>query len=74
LHEIAGPPAPGSPGYHVLARPGALREILEREQPHVIELGSIYLAPWILRVATAGMSIPQVGFFHMDALSSASPL
>lgn len=70
LHEIAGPPAPGSPGYHVLARPGALREIVEREQPHIIELGSIYLAPWVLRVATAGMSIPQVGFFHMDLVGA----
>jgi alpha-1,6-mannosyltransferase len=70
LYEIAGPPAPASPGYHILARPGALREILEREQPHVIELGSIYLAPWVLRVAMAGMSIPLVGFFHMDLVGA----
>jgi len=70
LYEIAGPPAPASPGYHILARPGALRQILEREQPHVIELGSIYLSPWILRVAMARMSIPQVGFFHMDLVGA----
>jgi alpha-1,6-mannosyltransferase len=55
----------------VLARPGALREILERETPHVIELGSIYAAPWVLRAAAVGMSIPQIGFFHMDLVGAA---
>ena len=70
-YEIGGPAAPASPGYHVLARPGALREILERETPHVIELGSIYMAPWVLRAAAVGMRIPQVGFFHMDLVGAA---
>jgi alpha-1,6-mannosyltransferase len=70
-YDIGGPPVPASPGYHVLARPGALAEILERELPDVIELGSIYSAPWVLRAATTGMRIPQVGFFHMDLVGAA---
>ena len=66
LYEIRGRPAPLSPGYHVLLNPSRLRRILERERPDVIELGSIYLAPWVLRVAARGMRIPTVGFFHLD--------
>ena len=66
LYEIRGRPAPLSPGYHVLLNAGRLRRILERERPDVIELGSIYLAPWVLRVAARGMRIPTVGFFHLD--------
>jgi alpha-1,6-mannosyltransferase len=66
LYEIAGPPAPASPGYHVLWNPARLRKVLDRERPDVIELGSIYLAPWVLRLAQRGTPIPTVGFFHMD--------
>jgi alpha-1,6-mannosyltransferase len=66
LYEIAGPAAPMSPGYHVLARPGRLRRIVERERPDVIELGSPYMAPWVLRRAARGLAIPVIGFFHLD--------
>jgi alpha-1,6-mannosyltransferase len=66
LYEIGGPPAPGSPGYHILTGWGRLRHILERERPDVVELGSIYLAPWSLRRATNRTPIPTVGCFHAD--------
>lgn len=66
LYLISGLPAPASPGYHLLLNASRLREILRRERPDVIELGSIYLAPWALRVAGRGLSIPTVGVFHMD--------
>jgi alpha-1,6-mannosyltransferase len=66
LCEIAGWAAPASPGYHVLAHPGRVRRILERERPDVIELGSPYLAPWVLRRAARGLGIPVIGMFHLD--------
>jgi alpha-1,6-mannosyltransferase len=66
LYEIGGIEAPGSPGYHVLLDARRLRRILACERPDVIELGSIYLAPWALRWAARGMPIPTVGFFHMN--------
>jgi alpha-1,6-mannosyltransferase len=66
VYEIGGPPVPASPGYHILTRPGRLRAILRRERPDVIELGSIYLAPWLLRLAVRGTPTPTVGLFHMD--------
>lgn len=66
LYEIGGLPAPFSPGYHLLLDASRLRHILARERPDVIELGSIYLAPWMLRAAARDMTIPTVGYFHMD--------
>jgi len=66
VYEIGGPPAPASPGYHVLTGWGRLREILDRERPDVVELGSIYLAPWALRRAMIGRPVATVGFFHSD--------
>jgi alpha-1,6-mannosyltransferase len=66
VYRIAGPPAPASPGYHLLLKPRTLRGIIEREQPDVIELGSPYLAPWLLRYAAGETGARWVGFFHMD--------
>jgi alpha-1,6-mannosyltransferase len=66
LYRIGGPAAPASPGYHVLTGPGRLRRILERERPDVIELGSLYLAPWLLRFSARKLAIPVIGFFHLD--------
>ena len=63
---IAGPPAPGSPGYHVLWNAATLRRILAQERPDVIELGSVYTAPWLLRLARAGSRAALAGFMHMD--------
>ncbi|MDH4046105.1 MAG: glycosyltransferase, partial [Gemmatimonadota bacterium] len=59
-YEIGGPPAPASPGYHILTGWGRLRRILERERPDVVELGSIYLAPWFLRQAMRRTPIPTI--------------
>ncbi len=69
MYRIAGPRAPASPGYHMLLKPRTLRGIIEREQPDVIELGSLYLAPWLLRYATRGTGARLVGFLHMDLRS-----
>jgi len=70
LYEIGGFRAPWSPGYHVLLGARRLRHILHDERPDVIELGSIYLAPWVLRVASRRTRIPTIGFFHMDLVGA----
>jgi alpha-1,6-mannosyltransferase len=66
VYRLAGPSAPASPGYHVLLKPRALRRILRREQPDVIEVGSVYIVPWLLRYAARGCGARMVGFLHMD--------
>jgi alpha-1,6-mannosyltransferase len=71
VHQLGGPPAPGSPGYHVLWSPRALDGILRRERPDIVELGSPYLAPWLLRWARRHVSARTVGFLHMDLVGAA---
>jgi alpha-1,6-mannosyltransferase len=71
VYSLAGPSVPSSPGYHVLTGHRRLRAILRREQPDIIELGSVYLAPWALRMATRGSRLPTIGFFHMDLVGVA---
>ena len=66
IHTLAGPRAPGSPGYHVLWNGSRLRRILAEERPDAIELGSVYSAPWLLRLARRAHSAPVAGFVHMD--------
>lgn len=74
IHTLAGPPAPGSPGYHVLWNAFALKRILSEESPDVIELGSVYTAPWLLRLARGRSGTPVVGFVHMDVLGTVERL
>jgi alpha-1,6-mannosyltransferase len=66
LHTIRGPAVPGSPGYHVLRNAGRLSRILDAEQPDIVELGSGYSAPWLLRRASRRRTFAIVGFMHMD--------
>lgn len=66
LYRVKGPRAPASPGYHVLLGAKKVRHILARERPDLIELGSVYLAPWVARYAMRGTPSQLVAFFHMD--------
>ena len=66
LHRIRGPKAPASPGYHVFKDPGRIRSLFEDIRPDLVEVGSIYLAPWLARYAADGLSLPVVAYYHMD--------
>ena len=43
---IASPKVPGSPKYRLLLRTGAVREVLERYRPDLIECQDAYVLPW----------------------------
>ncbi len=66
VYHLAGPPVPASPGFYFLLGAGRLREILRRERPDVIELGSPFLAPWLIQYAARGLGPALVGYFHDD--------
>lgn len=71
VYRLKGPPAPGSPGYRVLWNAARLRRILLDERPHIVELGSVYTAPWLLRWAIRRGRRPRiVGFVHMDVIGA----
>ena len=66
IYRLKGPAAPGSSGYHILWNGARLRAILTTERPDVVELGSVYTAPWLLRWAARACHPTIVGFVHMD--------
>jgi alpha-1,6-mannosyltransferase len=66
VHLIAGPPVLVNPGYHFLVGAARLAAILRREAPDVIELGSLYLAPWLLRRALQDRRPLVTAFYHED--------
>ena len=67
VYRVRGPGVPASPGYHLLLSRGKLAAIVRRERPDIIEIGSPYLAPWLVRRAVRGLSARLVGFLHEDA-------
>jgi alpha-1,6-mannosyltransferase len=66
VYLVGGPSVPASPGYHFLLSARKLGVILERERPDVVELGSLYLAPWLVRRAARGLRARLVAFLHED--------
>ena len=68
MYRLRGPRVPASPGYHFLVARRALTEIVRRERPQVIEVGSPYLAPWLARRAARGTAARLVAFVHENPL------
>ncbi len=56
----------GSSGYRLIVRAGALRRAIEAFAPDVIEVGSAYIMPQLVRRALRGRQVPTVGFYHAD--------
>jgi len=64
VYLVRGPAVPASPGYHFLVAARSLADIVRREQPDVIEVGSPYFAPWLARRAARGTPARLVAFVH----------
>lgn len=68
LHRVRGPTIPTSPGYRLMLRSAPLRSLIEAERPDVIEVGSPFIVPALVRRATTPGRIPTVGFYHADII------
>ena len=64
LYRIGGPRVPMSPAYRVMLSARRFSEVLEREQPDVIEVGSPFIVPHLVRRGLSGRTVPLVGFYH----------
>ncbi len=72
-YRVAGPRIPTQAPYRFLVNRPAIARIVARERPHVIEVGSPYLVPWLVRHAAAPLGIPLVWFYHTDFPRILSP-
>ncbi|MCA9737550.1 MAG: glycosyltransferase [Gemmatimonadota bacterium] len=75
IHRVRSPRIPFTPGYRLLLAPFGLQNVIEAEQPDVIEVGSPFVAPFLTWWATARAPVPTVGFYHADLVRAyAEPL
>ncbi len=71
-YRVAGPMIPLQSQYRALTAGRTIRRIIEHEQPDLIEVGSPFLTPWLVRWANRG-SIPMVWFYHGNLTRLAAP-
>jgi alpha-1,6-mannosyltransferase len=68
--RIAGPTLPYDANYQLLWRIGAVRRIVEREKPDVLEINSPYLAPLALRGLRPSSTGIRTFWWHADFVDS----
>ena len=68
LHKIRSPRVPLSPAYRALLSASEVRRVLDRERPDVVEVGSPFFVPWLVRRAGGEPPLPTVGFYHADVV------
>lgn len=67
VYRLRSPRVPTTPGYRLLVSPQAVERVIQEERPDVIELGSPFLVPILVRWAIRGrVRPPVVGFYHSD--------
>jgi alpha-1,6-mannosyltransferase len=64
IYSIRSPLISRRSRYRVLLNLRAIEEILEREQPHLIESGDPYQVGWKAITSGARLRIPVIGFYH----------
>jgi alpha-1,6-mannosyltransferase len=68
VYRVGAPSIPFSPGYRLLTSPRTLERILAREEPDVVEIGSPFVTPFLVRRARGDREFRTVGFYHSDLL------
>jgi alpha-1,6-mannosyltransferase len=74
VYRVRSPRIPFQDTYRVLSGSAAVRRIVERERPDLIEVGSAYGAPWIARRAARGGAVPLIWYFHAHLPRIVAPL
>ncbi|HEY4219113.1 MAG TPA: glycosyltransferase [Gemmatimonadaceae bacterium] len=71
-YRLRGPRIPTQQQYRFLLAPRSLRRIIAAERPDVIEVGSPIVVPWLVAMASAGMKIPLLSFYHTNLMNVGS--
>jgi alpha-1,6-mannosyltransferase len=72
-YRVQGPPIPTQRPYRLLLRAATIRRLIEHEAPDLIEVGSPYLLPWMVRPIARSMGVPLVWFYHTNLPRILSP-
>lgn len=65
-YRLQGPPMPRRKPYRFMLATRSIAKIARHEQPGIIEVGSPFVVPWIVRNATKNLNTPMVCFYHSN--------
>lgn len=65
-YRLQGPRVPKQAPYRFMLATRSNRRIMLHERPDVVEVGSPGFVPWITKLATRGLDIPLVAFWHSN--------
>ncbi|MDQ6611307.1 MAG: glycosyltransferase [Gemmatimonadota bacterium] len=66
MYRLQGPPIPRQKPYRFMLATHSIAKIVRHECPDIIEVGSPFIVPWIMRRATRDLEIPMVCFYHSN--------
>jgi alpha-1,6-mannosyltransferase len=66
MFRLRGPAIPRHKPYRVMLSWRSLARIVRHERPHIIEVGSPFMVPWLLSPEARRLGIPMVSFHHTD--------
>ncbi|MGV3707491.1 MAG: glycosyltransferase [Gemmatimonas sp.] len=66
MYRLQGPPMPRRKPYRFMLATRSIARVVKHEQPDIIEIGSPFVVPWIVRHATRAMDVPMVSFYHTN--------
>jgi len=66
MYRLRGPRIPRQRPYRFMLATRSVSRIVQHERPDLIEIGSPFVVPWIVRHATAAMHVPLVCFYHTN--------
>lgn len=64
IYRLRGPRIPTQQAYRFLLATRSTRRLIAHERPHIIEVGSPFMVPWVARHASREWRVPMVLFHH----------
>lgn len=65
-YRLHGPPIPRQRPYRFMLATRSVSRIVQHERPDLIEIGSPFIVPWIVKHATRALDVPMVCFYHTN--------
>jgi alpha-1,6-mannosyltransferase len=65
-YRLHGAPIPTQKPYRFMLATESTSRIVAHERPDLIEVGSAWCAPWLIRLATRRIDVPTIWFYHSN--------